>query len=331
MKIEKLPSGSYRIRQQYKGKRYTIVVDHKPTQKEALQLMADQMDSAPVRVERRSMTFEQAYEDYLELKSNILSPSTKRGYRSVIGQIPASFKAMKILDIDTVDIQKVVNDYSSTHSPKSVRNLYGLISIILKTYCKGKVYDITLPQKEKKEPYIPTDQEVKAIMQDVKDTRYYIPLALAALGLRKSEICALTLDDLSVDNRLTINKALVKGPDGSWSVKTTKTTDSTRDIYIPPDLADLIRTQGYIYKGFPDSICRQLVRSQEKLGIQHFPLHKMRHFFVSYAHNELHLSDEQIMKAGGWKSTSVMSNVYRHSMNDDEVQMKLAENLSSLF
>lgn len=36
MKIEKLPSGSYRIRKMYKGKSYQIVTDYKPTQKEAI-------------------------------------------------------------------------------------------------------------------------------------------------------------------------------------------------------------------------------------------------------------------------------------------------------
>ena len=39
MKIEKLPSGSYRIRKTYKGQVYTVVFDSKPTQKEALQAM----------------------------------------------------------------------------------------------------------------------------------------------------------------------------------------------------------------------------------------------------------------------------------------------------
>lgn len=46
MKIEKLPSGSYRIRQQYKGKRYTVITDYKPTQKEATQLIAAEFDKA---------------------------------------------------------------------------------------------------------------------------------------------------------------------------------------------------------------------------------------------------------------------------------------------
>ena len=40
MKIEKLPSGSYRSRKMYKGQMYTVVFNDKPTQKEAMQAMA---------------------------------------------------------------------------------------------------------------------------------------------------------------------------------------------------------------------------------------------------------------------------------------------------
>lgn len=44
MKIEKLPSGSYQIRKMYRGTTYTVVTDYKPTQKEAVRLMADELD-----------------------------------------------------------------------------------------------------------------------------------------------------------------------------------------------------------------------------------------------------------------------------------------------
>lgn len=58
MKIEKLPSGSYRIRKMYKGQTYTIVFDHKPTQKEAVQAMAAELDKIQEKYE--SLTFRAA-------------------------------------------------------------------------------------------------------------------------------------------------------------------------------------------------------------------------------------------------------------------------------
>ena len=46
MKIEKLPSGSYRIRKTYKGQTYTVIFDSKPTQKEAMLAMAKELEKA---------------------------------------------------------------------------------------------------------------------------------------------------------------------------------------------------------------------------------------------------------------------------------------------
>ena len=64
MKIEKLPSGSYRIRKMYKGKVYTIVKDYKPTQKEAIELMADKLKKAESK--EVHLTFQKAAESYVD-------------------------------------------------------------------------------------------------------------------------------------------------------------------------------------------------------------------------------------------------------------------------
>ena len=69
MTIEKLPSGSYRIKQMYNGKTYRVTVDHKPTQKEALILLAEVMDGCDIKG-----SFKTAALDYIEMKRNILSP-----------------------------------------------------------------------------------------------------------------------------------------------------------------------------------------------------------------------------------------------------------------
>lgn len=91
MKIEKLPSGSYRIRKMYKGSTYTVVTDYKPTQKEALQLLAAEMDkikpTAPAKLD-----FEAAAEQYISVKANFLSPSTTNGYRGILRNISGNFK-----------------------------------------------------------------------------------------------------------------------------------------------------------------------------------------------------------------------------------------------
>lgn len=330
MKIEPLPSGSYRLRQQYKGKKYTVVVDYKPTKKEAIELMAEAMKDAK-KQQKHSMTFYEAYTAYLNMKSNILSPSTKRGYKSLIRNIPEAFLQERISDITAIDLQKLINDYSAEHSPKSTRNMHSFVATIIKTFT-GTMLDVRLPQPKKNDPYIPTAEEVTMIMQEIKGTKYYVPTSLACLGLRLSEITALSVEDLADDNTIRINKALVRNEEAGYILKdTTKTTESTRYITVPAEIADIIRSQGYVYNGSPNFIYKNLVAVEKKLGIEHFPLHKLRHFFASYAHNELRLSDKQIMEAGGWKNPKTMQTIYTHTMKQSEASKKIADEIGKLF
>lgn len=88
MKIEKLPSGSYRMRKMYKGTTYTVITEYKPTQKKALQLLAAEMDKVQTR--KTHMTFREASDKYIEVKENVLSPSTITGYRGIQQRISES-------------------------------------------------------------------------------------------------------------------------------------------------------------------------------------------------------------------------------------------------
>lgn len=318
MKIEKLPSGSYRIRKMYKGKTYSVVTDYKPTQKEALQLLSDEMSKNISSAPR--MSFKESANKYIAVKENVLSPSTVNGYKSILRNLSSEFCEMNINSITAVEIQKEINDYSAAHSPKSTRNAHGFISAVLSMFLPGLNISTTLPQKLKIEAYIPSDDDVKRILQRARGTKYEIPLILATFGLRRSEICALTMDDLE-GNILTINKALVVNDQGKYVVKTTKTVDGTRQIYLPDQVADLIRSSGVIYKGSPNQIYENLCKYQDELGIPHFKLHALRHYYASMSHS-LGIPDSYIMQAGGWKSDSTLKQVYRHALDDKKEEMQ---------
>ena len=94
--------------------------------------------------------------------------------------------------------------------------------------------------------------------------------------MRRSEICALGTDDIEGDV-VHIHKAMVLNENKEWIIKTTKTTESTRDIIIPMVLAEKIRKQGYVYRGHPNSISDYLLKTEKRLGIPHFSIHKLRH------------------------------------------------------
>ena len=317
MNIELLPSGSYRVRKQINGRRISLVFDKKPSNSEILRALSEQSEMIPVKD-----SFEDCANSYIASKNNVISPSTVKGYGSVLKAIPRDFKRLELAKITQADIQKVINEYSADHQPKTVRNLHGFISAVLRQFRPNMVISTTLPQKVVNERYIPSEDDIKRILVACKDHPFYhIPFQLGVMGLRRSEICALELSDIS-GNTLSITKALVTDKNNNWVIKPTKTAAGTRQIYIPDKLVKEIQENGCIYNGYPNTLLLGLNMYQDKLGIPRFRFHDLRHFFASYAHQN-GMSDADIMASGGWKSDFVMKGIYRHEMNAKNEQKRI--------
>ena len=323
MKIEKLPSGKYRVRKMIKGVTYSVILSYRPSQKEASQLIDDKRTGR----DKQKQTFDEGAKEYIEGKRNTLSPSTVRGYESLRKNIPDSFKSRPIGDITAWDVQKHINDYSADHTPKSVRNVHGFISAVLLTFRPDMVLHTKLPQKKRREVIIPSDDDINAIMDDVNGTVYEIPFRLACYGLRRSEICALTPDDLEGDV-LTISKAMVQDENYNWVIKDTKTTDSTRQIIIDHALCAKIRQSKTIYEGSPHNLYDHLQIVLKRKNIRPFSFHTLRHYFVSTAH-ALGMPDAVIIASTGHKTDHIMKTVYRHEKKDQvqTLQRKYADKI----
>lgn len=323
MTIDKLPSGSYRIRHTEDGKTYSVTVKYKPTKIEAMKLITERVKKKPTK-----LTFKLACDEYIDAKRNVLSPTTLKEYTATARRVPDAFKETPLSEITSLQFQKVINDFSNGHDPKTVANYAHFISAVLKAH-DIEIKSPQLPQKVKKSPYIPTKEDIQAVFSVLKGTEHEIAISLCCYGLRRSEVCALTLDDLN-GNVLTVDKALVKGINNVWVVKPTKTTDSTRTLILDDELVKLIREKGYIYKYHPENLYKALQRAQDKAGVPRFQLHKLRHFFASYLHSKGY-SDKQIQAMGGWKTDSVMKTVYQHALDMDEAKQKAAHDISSVF
>lgn len=328
MKAVKLPSGSYRFQKTINGKRYSFTLDHKPTKKEMESLIAEKMNTNLSSSECSEIKFILCAKEYIEINDNVLSPSTKRGYASIMRNIPDWFANMKINKIDQVIVQKLINEYSLTHAPKTTKNLHSFVSTVLSVYNPNINLQTNLPMIQKNEGYIPTNEDVKNILELAENTRYYIPFRLGAYGLRRSEVCALKYPDDFDGNVIHIFKAIVQDENNNWIIKYTKTTASDRYIYIDDDLLKTIDEQGYIYNGAPGLIYRYLVNCQNKLGIPHFRLHDMRHYFATEL-SDMGIPEADIMAMGGWSTPDTMKRVYRHSRikNNLDAQKEVLEKL----
>lgn len=318
MNIEKLPSGSYRASMMKNGKRYRITYETKPSKRQAESDLYEMISKEPDSP-NHGMTFREAAEKYVDMKRNVLSPSTIRVYAKYCDWMPEWFPEIQIDKITQVEINKVVNEISANHSPKTVRNYHGFITAILATFRPQIKICTTLPQKRRNEPHIPSDEDVKRLLEALKNTDFYIPVVLACYGMRRGEICALTPDDIEGDV-VHIRKTVAYGENNKKIIKTTKTTESERDIIIPVDIAEKIKQQGYVYQGHPNSITRHIQKTEKDLGIEEFTLHKLRHYFAS---KMLTITDSKTVQAlGGWRTDTVMKSVYAHSMKDEQEKAK---------
>lgn len=321
--VERLKSGSYRVRKQINGQMIRKTFDHRPTNAEMIKEFSQIVDETPVKG-----SFYSSAEKYIDSKCNVLSPTTIRGYKSMLKNLPDSFTMRKISQITQADIQSCVNDYAVEHSPKSTINAHGFIFAVLRFFRPTMIINTALPQKKPNMSYIPTKNDIMQILDASAGTRYHIPFQLGIMSLRLGEICALTLDDINTkESTLTVSKTLVKDSDNHYVLKECAKTDAgNRTIVISDKLIREIHENGEIYNGYPNNILKALHRYQSRLGIPRFRFHDLRHFYASFSHS-IGVSDANIMANGGWRSDHIMKSVYRHETAKDTAQQRVIEAL----
>lgn len=325
-KAKKLPSGSWRcLVYDYtdsNGKRiYKSFTSDDPTtegRREA-ELMAAEYAAKKNKQKniKNNVTVGQAILNYCNLKNNVLSPSTIREYIRMQRNNYDSIKDIKLNDIRNDVIQEWVNIFSANHSPKSVKNAYGLLRAVIDTYKPDIKLHITLPQRVQPKLYVPSDNDIKAILDyfSENDKDMEIAVYLAAFGtLRRSEVCALTASDVH-GNIISVNKAMVDKGSDEWVIKTTKTVSSTRMVEMPDFVINKLPQTGRLVNLKPDQVTHRFEKSIRKLGITQFRFHDLRHYAASIMH-AIGVPDQYIMQRGGWSSDQTLKAIYRGTIEE---------------
>ena len=286
-----------------------------PTKKELHIVVAEYLSNNRIALE--SHAFSDALDRYITAREALRSPSTIRSYKSMAKALKMRYGSFAELHTDRItdrDVQVIVDDLVRREwSPKTIQNWVGLINAVLIAEKRRPTRPL-VPARKQIDREIPSEGEIRMLLCLLHGHKLEIPFQLAILGLRRGEICALTLDDLNQDNVLHIHKARVRGEGGYTVIRDTpKTQASNRFIQLPEDLARRIRSQGYVTRYTLSGLSCAYTDFLRKYKFPPYRLHDCRHFYASYCHAK-GVPEADILAGGGWKTSNVMKSVYRHSM-----------------
>ena len=324
-KAKKLPSGQWRalvyshtelIDGKQKRKYESFTAD---TKKEA-EFLAAQFAKNKNLIQSSKITVGDALERYIKSKEKVLSPSTIRGYKCISLNHLNDLKDIYINKLTSEQIQKALQKEALSVSPKTTANIYGLLSATLDMFAPEKVFRVSLPQRTKKEHYIPNDTDIELLLDSIKGTELEKAVLLAAFGsLRRSEISPLTDKDIDFNNNtITVSKAMVNAPDATWRIKAPKTNAGYRSVVFPPFVIEHFKnTKGPLVQLTPQQITDRFTKALLKEHLPHFRFHDLRHYQASILH-ALNIPNKYIMKRGGWSSEAVLNGIYKHTLTDKE-------------
>lgn len=333
---KKLPSGSWRV-QVYAGKDAAGKLQYRsftrPTKKEAeYEALQWQLHYKEISRDSTAMTLAEAMDKYIKSKDGILSPSTIRGYDIIRREHLKGLMDQRLNRLTPALIQEAINQEAKpyidkhgktkTPSPKSVRNIHGLLSAVLAEYCPGLRLSTTLPQKKVSEQSVLEPEEIAALLRAVDGTEMEIPVLLAVwLCMRSSEITGLTWDCVDFQRgTVTVKRAKVRNKDNQWVEKdTTKTTSSTRTINAPDYIMDKLleakktATTEYVVNIRGNCLYQRLKTILRKNELPDIRFHDLRHTSASIM-LMLNVPDKYAQRRGGWSTPVTMKNIYQHTM-----------------
>lgn len=318
---KKLPSGAFRCLV------YVGMVDGKRKYKS---FTADTKRKAEYAADRylllnkaqRELTIGQAADRYIELKKDVLSPATIRDYTITRNSYLKSIENVMLSDIDTPLVQKWVSEMSKTLSPKSVRNHYAFLTAVVGHFDKARKNTLvpSLPPLIRKKYTLPTDEDIKALLDYFRGTYMEAVVYLAAIGtLRRAEICGLNHSAFDGDY-INVTTNVVRDESGNHVEKGTKTASSTRRVRMPHKVIERILElcpEDPMIPLKPDTLSVYFGRAVKKLKLRPIKLHGLRHYAASVMHY-LGVPAQYAMTRGGWSNERTMQEIYNGALEDKQ-------------
>lgn len=293
---------------------------------------------------------------------NVIKDYTVQGYaqRFRIHILPELGK-LKLSEISTVICQQfLINLYNDGRERGRIKKgnglSYGTVKGVQRTLsvCMEKAVDeelinknpctkVKLPNAENSEMKTLKKEELTAFLEEAKKSDcyefYYLELTT---GLQLGEICALSWDDLDIENKtITVNKN-VQRVNGEIVINTQKTKSSIRTIKLCDECVNLLvalrkRQPSDAKYMFPSSltgemnetavVTRKLHRIQDRAVLPRIRFHDLRHSFATLS-LEQSVDIKTVSHMLGHTYAGFTMNTYMHLT--DSIQENVANTMGSL-
>ena len=258
-------------------------------------------------------TLGELIDNYINSKSEVLSPSTVRNYSGVRKY---RFQAFVDTPVSRIDFQEMIILESRLCAPMTLKGAWAVVTSSLRA-AGIVVPSVNLPRIPKKDlPWLDY-QQIRVLLEAVKGSPCELAVILALHSLRSAELLALTAEDI-YDGHLHVNKTIVLNAQNDFVHNgSTKTVCSSRAIpVIIPRLYDLLPPSGRLVRHDPNFVRRQINAICEDCGLPKIGFHGLRRSFASLGYH-LGWSERSIMQIGGWTTFEVVHRFYIKLSQDD--------------
>lgn len=282
-----------------------------------------------------------------------IEETTAYGYRGMIeNYLKPQLGEIRLQKLTARDIQQYYTWLMGEKelSPNTVIKHHNLLTNTLNAaerqeyITKNSMRAVSPPKKRQREAKFYTPEQLGTLLDKAVGTRLELPVYICAyLGLRRGELCGLRWSDIDLEHQ-TITIENTRTQAGKKEIeKGTKTASSTRTLYLPDTLCDMLKAAKEnqqacraTYKNAYDDNDYVIVMEDGKpfrpnylselfgkfLADNDLPkivLHELRHTFASLS-NQAGIPAYNIGKALGHSTPATTQKIYTHLLDQTHTQ-----------
>lgn len=321
---KKTPTG-WRIQLRINGQSIPVMADTPKECRRKAALFKAEAQNAAKPVKKCDLTLTQAIDAYICALPPDISPATIRSYRSIQKNRFPRLMNMRVSAIKPEILQQALNDALSTQSRKTVKNSFGLVKSVLASNGINVPKNLSIDRKERKKSSVVwlEPEEIKKFVAAAVDDSLCVPMLLALMSMRISEIDALRWEDIPPNPEfIRTSGTRVMDEHHQWITRAEqKTVESDRSIpLLIPELRSAIerdrKPSGKLLEVHQMTLRRAVERTCDRAGVKRVTVHQLRHSFASLSAH-LRIPAEISMEIGGWSNDKTMKEIYTHIARSD--------------